>query len=61
MSQDALLVPDLRRFRATQLKYPGATVDSSPNLPWSGTLEKFAMEQDALRPQCSRPPWSRLP
>jgi hypothetical protein len=35
-------VPDLRCFRAIQLKYPGATFDGSPNLPWSGHHRQLA-------------------
>jgi hypothetical protein len=41
-------VPDLRCFRAIQLKYPGATFDGSPNLPCSGHCRqqpKSAMQQ----------------
>jgi hypothetical protein len=38
---------------AAQICHGAVTFDGSPNLPWSGTLEKSAMEQTALSS-----PWS---
>jgi hypothetical protein len=38
---------------AAQIYHGVVTFDGSPNLPWSGTLEKSAMERTALSP-----PWS---